>query len=379
MKSILVLLAAGAVIAGASDAGAEPMFLAKQYTRCTTCHYSATGGGLLTPYGRSVSHQELSTWGGDHTKPAQPGTASGTGEEAFLYGVLGDTLGPVQLGIDLRPGRLQYWFEGTSSGQNILMTADLLAAYQKDGWTLYGEIGRKPDVAGGNVDSYEYWASRQWDTGFGFRAGRFLPAYGINFADHTAFNRAFLGFDVYDQVYGVEVSQTTDHYLLQASVSPGRADSIINNDGTRAFTTAGRLQFDLTPRTFLVASGLYRGASQVEGGHSAVGLALGFAPFRWLSVQTEGDAQFQRGADAFTDYVVVNETAFEVVRGMWFKFSPQFRTSQGSSANGVFRTVYEADLLPRTHWNVDVSYYRDDSRSTQLITHTLLAQIHLYL
>ena len=77
--------------------------------------------------------------------------------------------------------------------------------------------------------------------------------------------------------------------------------------------------------------------------------------------------------------MVVNETAFEVVRGMWFKFSPQFRTSQGSSANGVFRTVYEADLLPRTHWNVDVSYYRDDSRSTQLITHTLLAQIHLYL
>ena len=46
--------AALALLLGATGVGAEPMFLSKQYNRCTSCHYSPTGGGLLTPYGRSL-------------------------------------------------------------------------------------------------------------------------------------------------------------------------------------------------------------------------------------------------------------------------------------------------------------------------------------
>ena len=41
-------LAVGLVCAWATGAAAEPRFLAKQYTRCTTCHISPTGGGLLS-------------------------------------------------------------------------------------------------------------------------------------------------------------------------------------------------------------------------------------------------------------------------------------------------------------------------------------------
>ena len=33
--------------------------------------------------------------------------------------------------------------------------------------------------------SYEHWISYQIDDGFRIRAGRFLPAYGVRFADHT--------------------------------------------------------------------------------------------------------------------------------------------------------------------------------------------------
>ena len=90
-----------ALAVAAPVAHAEPMFLSRQYTRCTTCHYSQTGGGLLTPYGRSLSHNDLSTTGG--------GGASGEeakgGEHEFLFGALGDALGPVMLGIDARPGQ----------------------------------------------------------------------------------------------------------------------------------------------------------------------------------------------------------------------------------------------------------------------------------
>jgi hypothetical protein len=37
------------------------------------------------------------------------------------------------------------------------------------------------------------------------------------------------------------------------------------------------------------------------------------------------------------------------------------------------------DFLPRTHWNVGLSFYRDRERRSGLVTKTLLAQLHLYL
>ena len=96
-----------AMAAIASTASAEPMFLAKQYTRCTACHYSPTGGGLLTPYGRLLSHRELSTTGATATAPVAGAEDDPHGEQAFLFGALGDALGPVLLGLELRPSHLR--------------------------------------------------------------------------------------------------------------------------------------------------------------------------------------------------------------------------------------------------------------------------------
>ena len=64
MRSMwVVAVAMAAVLWSARPSEAEPRFLSKQYTRCTTCHISPTGGGLLSAYGRSLSHRELSTTG----------------------------------------------------------------------------------------------------------------------------------------------------------------------------------------------------------------------------------------------------------------------------------------------------------------------------
>ena len=106
----LALAAAALLTAwGAGPAFAEPIFLSKQYARCTTCHYSESGGGLLTPYGRSLSREEISTFGrqGAGVDPAQPAA----GEEGFLFGVLGNE-SPLQLGPRhpaLASGRQRAW------------------------------------------------------------------------------------------------------------------------------------------------------------------------------------------------------------------------------------------------------------------------------
>ncbi len=376
MRRVSAVFAAVIGIALASSrAGAEPMFLSRQYARCTTCHYSPTGGGLLTPYGRSLSREELSTFG----RSASGATPDPHGEQGFLWGALGDRLGPLSLGFDTRPSHLSIG-SPVNLDDNFLMNADLVAAIRSHGWTAYGELGREPtvDLKGTKIQSYEYWIAHDSEGGIGFRAGRFMPAYGIRLADHIAYTRLPLGFDALDQVFGLEVSRTTDHHLLQVSVGPGRADSVLDDDGRRAFTTSGRFQLDLSPRTVLVLSGLYRGTSRLVERNGAGGVALGFAPVKRVSIWTEGDVQVQRGAGGAA-YVLLNETSLEVVRGMWLKVSPQFRTDFGGTSPRFLRLALEADLFPRTHWNVDVSSYWDKDRRSELTVRTFLAQLHLYL
>jgi hypothetical protein len=378
LRTIFLIAVAGCMVSvGVADA--EPMFLAKQYARCTTCHYSPAGGGLLTPYGRSLS-QELATTGKQGSSTGAQTKETATGEPGFLWGAFGDRLGPLNLGVDIRPSHLQFQFPGGSSGMNLLMNMDALAAYHAGAWTVYGEVGRRPTVSGGGIYSYEYWAQAQSESGWGVRFGRFLPAYGVRFADHTDFNRSYLGFDKYDQVLGVEVSHTADKRLIQISAAPGRADSVLNatdNSGSsRAFTTTGRVQFDLSPKSALVVSGLYRDKSQTDVRNGAAGVAFGFAPVSRLSIWTEADSRMRQGIDG-RSLVLVNETSFEAVRGLWLKFSPQLRTAPAN--NGQTRLLLEADLLPRTHWNIDLSFYRDRAQLSHLVTHTSLVQLHLYL
>ena len=377
MRARRAFLVVAGLLVAAGPLSAEPIFLARQYARCTTCHFSPTGGGLLTPYGRSLTREELSTMGRGHS--SAPASGPG-GEQAFLFGVLGSRLGNLSLGIDLRPGHLDVRFPGGEEKRDLLMNAEITAAYRAKGWTVYGELGRQPFAADGTrVDSFEHWVGYQSSKGLGFRAGRFLPAYGIRFSDHTAFNRRPLGLDTFDQVYGLELSHTTDRHLIQLTASPGRADSIVDNDGTRGFVGAARVQIDVSTRTVLVGSGLFHDKSDVNPRDGSAGLAFGFSPIRRLTIWTEGDAQWQQGLPGAPSYVLVNETGFEVYRGVWLKISPQLRTDFGDTSGGTIRWVFELNLLPRTHWNVDLSHYRDKGRSNDIVTKTTLLQLHLYI
>ena len=364
-------------LAGAGRAGAEPRFLSKQYTRCSSCHYSAAGGGLLTPYGRSLSGQELSTTRRMNAQPGAEGTVSG--EEAFLYDAFGEALGPVQLGITLRPSYLHYESGSFSDDRNLLMNADVEGAYRAHGFTVYGEAGRIPEIGTQEAKLYsrEHWVSYEGKHGIGIKAGRYMPAYGVYFSDHTSLNRNDLGFDKYDQVYGVEISHTSERSLVQVSFSPGRAESIVNDDGGSSFNTTGRFQVDFGPKVVVVGSGLYRNDNSLEASHGATGGALGLAPWRRLAIWTEGDALIRSNGGG-TSFVFANETAFEAYRGVWLRVSPQTRSTTDSFP-GVVRWDIGADLLPRTHIHVNADFYHDKTDGSSEAVKTFLAQLHLYL
>ena len=111
--------------------------------------------------------------------------------------------------------------------------------------------------------------------------------------------------------------------------------------------------------------------------NGAAGVAYGFSPASRVTIWTEADARFRDETNG-QSMVLVNETSVEAIRGVWLKFSPQLRTESGTTP-GFVRLKFEANILPRTHWNVDVAYYRDSNRRSKLITHTVMSQLHLYL
>jgi hypothetical protein len=375
MRSCVAILGTVlAVLASAAAAGAEPRFLSKQYTRCTTCHVSPTGGALLSAYGRALSHRELSTTG---APPAAGDADPKPGEESFLWNALGEALGPVQMGVNLRPSHLRYDFAGFSSDRNLLMTADVQAAVRISDWVLFGQVGRELEEDGFTLDSSEYWAGWQPEEGVGFRGGRFLPAYGVRFADHTSYNRSFLGLAQYDQILGVEVSHSRGRYLTQVAAG-GRAEPLFDDDGREAVMATGRVQADLGARTTLVGSALVRGESDVEPRHGAAGIAFGYAPTSRLTTWTQVDGVFREGSGS-TSYVLANETSLEVYRGIWAVVTPQARVGGGAAVPDVLRLGLGAVFLPRTHFNVNVHYYRDRNRTSAITTQILLLQLHLYL
>jgi hypothetical protein len=54
-RQLLLLLS---MLVSISSAHAYPSFIRLGYVSCTACHYLATGGGLLTPYGKTISASE---------------------------------------------------------------------------------------------------------------------------------------------------------------------------------------------------------------------------------------------------------------------------------------------------------------------------------
>jgi hypothetical protein len=135
----------------------------------------------------------------------------------------------------------------------------------------------------------------------------------------------------------------------------------------------------LGSRRVLVQSGLYRDRSEVYSRTGAGDVAFGFAPTGRISVWTEAATAFEQGTAGAPACTFLNETAFEVYRGLWLKFSPQLRTTAGDASAGVARLLFEAYVLPRTHWNLDMSFYRDRDRSTDFVTSIFPIQLHLYL
>ncbi|MGE3974390.1 MAG: hypothetical protein AB7F59_07695 [Bdellovibrionales bacterium] len=197
-----------------SKAFAFPEMVRHGYVNCTTCHVSPSGGGAMTPYGRSLSKEILSTW-------------SYEGEENVLHGAV-TTPEWLMLGGDIRYVQTYLETPVIKQGDFFMMNADAEVAVQVGQWVASVTAGVEGGPAtvsqrGQFISRRHYLNYRPTDE-ISVRAGKFLAQYGVNQPNHTIVTERGLQFDQGSETYNLELAYMGENYDSFLTVITGRPD-----------------------------------------------------------------------------------------------------------------------------------------------------------
>ena len=341
--AVLVLLAAGP----ATPLLAFPGSVRWGYGNCVTCHYNVAGGGVLTPYGRQLSRELLSTWGSEE-------------EAEFAYGTawLPDWLA---LG-----GDIEYVAASGKSGEPVrLLQADMEAAATRGPLLAVATAGRDTDasgMAGTGWISRRHYLQVSATSSLSFRAGRFLPNYGVWNGDPLVATRKGLGWD--RDTYNVEANWIGERFNVAATGILASADDAPSERGV-----SGSAGVFFRNKHKLWLSALSRGRPGLH--RRAVGLSTVFGIGKHAYLLTQADLERMRrdgpvpSAPSTTDLHTNVCFARETVKGLYVLLIDEMSRSDVGSP-GRLRHSYGAALrwFPRPHFELQVRWRHQDRGAT---------------
>jgi hypothetical protein len=273
-RLLLCLTIAGFGLCGfARAASAYTQFQFSSGTnKCSQCHFSPAGGGLLSSWGRSEA--------GD--------TISIAGNGAFAHGAV--TLPSwLALGMDLRLAGTRTTDGSTQSPQGAVfpMLWDGYARFAfTDAFSFYvtggvrGETRPADDslaapftTAGNRFISREHFLMwRPSATGPYARLGRFYAPYGLRFVEHIFYVRRYTGYELYNETYTASGGYVGEDWELHLSVftpPPSAFPDPLQSVGARESGGAGYFERRLGGFAALAAQarvGIGKEASRSQGG-----------------------------------------------------------------------------------------------------------------
>jgi len=323
---------------------AYPEMVRHGYVNCTSCHVSPAGGGVLTPYGRVLSGEILSTWAKE-------------GEGDFAYGAL-KSPDWLALGGDVRWIQTYRNMPNYREARFTFMQADVEAAATFDKFTVGGTFGwsdmrSRTNFGDGFLSRRHYVMYKPTDK-WTIRAGRFPVAYGLMIADHYASVKRGLGFDQGTETYNVEGSWLGESADVYMTAVLGRPDK---ESLDREYGAALRGSLAMGER-YKFGAGYYYGNNRAQHRHLFGPYAiLGFTPHFFLlgelnyqittadasNLKSSGivgywrlDYEFLQGLHGFATYEVV-----------------EMDFPQDSNAVGL-----GVQWFPRPHFELTTSYQR---------------------
>jgi hypothetical protein len=380
---------AALVLSTSGRAFAYPQFQFSSGTnRCSQCHYSPAGGGLITSWGRDEA--------GD--------TISMGGNGAFAHGAW--TPPPwLALGADVRLAALYDDVGGPESPEYAFfpMQADVYArAAFGDQVSLYLEGGVRGDtgraetidnrfssIADRFISREHYLMWRPSATGAYFRIGRFFAPYGLRFVEHTYYVRRYTGYDLYDETYTASGGYVAEDWELHASLfapPPSGFPEALQSVGLResgAAVYAEQRFAGMSAVALQARFGNNDEARRYQGG--AVGklwlergrvLVLGEADFIRQEVKAASYSQNQ-----FVSYL---GPTFFPVRGLMASVAYE-RYQENLSVSTTARSSFDlqTNFFPWAHWELVLlaQYQIIGSGATSQGPHDsiVMLQLHYYL
>jgi hypothetical protein len=386
----LPVLASLLLIALASRrANAYPQFQFSSGTnRCSQCHYSPAGGGLITSWGRDESGDTLSLGGNG----------------GFLHGAWSPPSW-LALGADLRLAATREADGSQESPRTdyFPMQADLYARFAfGDSFSLYLEGGARGEARPGNsaigaqissipdrfISREHYLMWRPSASGPYARIGRFYAPYGIRFVEHIYFVRRFTGYNLYNETYNASGGYVSDDWELHVTAftpPPSSFPDPLQSVGLRESGGAAYFEKRFASMSALAAQarvGVGSESSHYQGGlvgklwlESGKMLVLGEAD---VIRQQVGAASF--GQTGFVSYL---GPTFFFVRGLMVGLAYE-RYQEDLSVKGTGRNAYdlEVNFFPWAHCELVflgryamVGTGAPDSTAASL----LMGQFHYYL
>jgi len=224
-------LAVAVVLAGVNAIGAlrvqaVPRYSARYEQTCALCHVNPTGGGMRTTYASQEMVPKEFAW-----SPPDSGFLADLDPRLSKHVTIGADFREIYATSDVDANHLGFF----------QMQGDAYLAFQLEAKsTLYYDRGLS--------NTYELFGLHYWRPWAYVKAGRFVPAYGWKFDDHTHFVRSDLGFfppgssDV-----GLELGFTPSRFDLQLSLLNGQRGSVQDGDRKLAVGVNALYRFRVGP------------------------------------------------------------------------------------------------------------------------------------
>lgn len=357
----------------APHARAFPEMIRHGYTSCMTCHVSPNGGGLMTPYGRSMSKEILSRHAYEGEERLFHGALDAEGLNSWLDG--SREVG-FNVGGDLRWVQSHRESNEARERRSLFMQAEIEAAAQWKQLTVTGAFGRFPKGRDEFVSRSRKWSAiyRPLES-LSIRAGRFLPSYGLMVPEHIYLTRKELGFDQGFERNALELTWVTEGFTVFLTAMRDPDGQLFQEEGFSA-----RLEKTLD-ETKKLGFSLYRGDgpaqdrrllgvdAQLAFGHSFVTLAeLSWAEHENTAVRTQG-------------WVGMSKTSYEITRGLFVQLFLERSHRDAGNPQG-YRDGFGPgfQFFPRPHWELSGHWIRRvDAQNSQRSGDEAYLLLHYYL
>jgi hypothetical protein len=340
----LALVFFGIALLARTSAVAFPDLIRHGYVNCNACHVSPTGGGMMSDYGRALSKELLSA-------------SSGEREAEFLHGLLPeDALNSwLRVGGDLRILQLHREDPNRKVGRTIPMQANFDVAAITEKFSAVFSIGQLDQATRGirpvAPKYYVMWNARDE---LSIRAGKFMPAFGLNVPYHTLPTRQGLSFGVGQEREAIESVWNGETWNFAGSVS--RSARELPKDQREELFTA---QLNRTLGTsHRIGASLAQGRTDSTSREAAsLHAALGFTEH--LAYLTEFTWQTTSGTTKTTGLYHFSQLLWEARKG-WNLYLMEDYQLGDLSDTGTLADGHGAGLryFPRPHIEIDFAWFK---------------------